>query len=93
MLIYLLGVVFLSLKLQAAKIEQPLVSVIVPVYNTKGDFFVSCIDNLLTQPYQNIEIIIVNDGSSAEHISSILANYEEQFPSKVTVIRLETNLG
>ncbi len=39
-----------------------LVSVIVPVYNVES-FLGKCIDNLLAQSHENIEIILVDDGS------------------------------
>ncbi len=40
-----------------------LISVIVPVYNVK-EYIERCIKSILRQSYQNIEIIIVNDGST-----------------------------
>jgi len=41
----------------------PLISVIVPVYN--GEAYVrDCLENLLAQRYRNLEIIVVDDGSS-----------------------------
>jgi len=41
----------------------PLVSVIVPVYN--GEAYVrNCLENLMGQSYKNIEIIVVDDGST-----------------------------
>ena len=43
--------------------ELPLVSVIVPVYNT-GDRLRSCIDSLICQKYSNLQIIIIDDGST-----------------------------
>ncbi len=42
--------------------EQPLVSVIVPVYNAKNHI-ARCIESIRAQTYQNIEIILLNDGS------------------------------
>lgn len=43
--------------------NKPLVSIVVPVYNAQ-DFLSECIDSILEQSYQNIEIILVNDGST-----------------------------
>lgn len=42
---------------------QPLISVIVPVYNGQ-DYLLKCIDSIKSQTYQNLEIIIINDGST-----------------------------
>lgn len=43
--------------------QEPLVSVIVPVYNTEK-YLEKCIGSLLGQSYGNLEIILVNDGST-----------------------------
>lgn len=43
--------------------EKPLISIIVPVYNT-SEFLSRCLDSILNQTYKNIEIIIIDDGST-----------------------------
>ena len=40
-----------------------LISVVVPIYNT-GKYLVECVEHILKQTYQNIEIILVDDGST-----------------------------
>ena len=42
---------------------KPLVSIIVPVYNVK-QYINQCLDSLINQSLNEIEIIIVNDGST-----------------------------
>jgi glycosyltransferase involved in cell wall biosynthesis len=42
---------------------NPLVSIVIPVYRGK-DFLAEAIDSVLAQTYSNIEIIVVNDGST-----------------------------
>lgn len=41
--------------------EKPLISVIVPVYNTEA-YVRQCVDSLIGQTYDNLEIILVEDG-------------------------------
>lgn len=43
--------------------NKPLVTVIVPVYNSEA-YLKKCIDNLISQSYENLQIIFVNDGST-----------------------------
>lgn len=52
---------------------KPLISVIVPVYNTQ-DYLARCIDSIIGQTYSNLEIILVDDGSS-DKSPNICDNY------------------
>lgn len=42
---------------------KPLISVILPIYNIK-DYLAKCMDSIFAQTYQNLEIIMVDDGST-----------------------------
>lgn len=41
---------------------KPLISVIIPIYNSEK-YFDRCLNSILNQTYQNIEILLINDGS------------------------------
>lgn len=51
----------------------PLISVIVPVFNGV-DFLVDCLDSIFAQSYPNLEVIIVDDGSTDDS-AKIIAQY------------------
>ncbi|WP_080843902.1 glycosyltransferase family 2 protein [Cytobacillus gottheilii] len=52
----------------------PLISVIVPVYNVEK-FLDRCIDSILNQTYTNLEVILVDDGSTDRSLE-ICKNYQ-----------------
>ena len=51
----------------------PLVTIIVPVYNVEK-YVKKCVESIISQTYQNIEIILVNDGST-DQSGSIISEY------------------
>lgn len=51
---------------------QDLISVIVPVYNT-GQYLKDCVNSILAQDYDNIEILLVDDGST-DNRSAVLCD-------------------
>lgn len=61
----------------------PIISVIVPVYNA-AQFLQPCVDSILSQTYQQLEVILIDDGSSDE--SSILCdNYSALDPRVICI--------
>ncbi len=60
-----------------------LVSIIVPIYN-KEKTLTKCIDSILQQEYKNIEVILVNDGSSDN--SSKICDAYKKIDNRVVVI-------
>lgn len=59
--------------------NNPLISVIVPVYNVQK-YVDRCIKSLINQTYQNIEIILVDDGST-DKSSDICKRYNNKYPN------------
>jgi len=53
----------LSQKSSALTITKPLVSVLISVYNA-GEYLRSSVQSILSQSYSNLEILIINDGST-----------------------------
>lgn len=46
-----------------AKNHQPLISIIIPVYNVK-DYLVQCLESVVGQTYPCIEVFLIDDGST-----------------------------
>ena len=61
------------------------VSVIVPVYNVES-YLDKCLNTLVKQTLQEIEIIIVNDGSK-DNSEKIIEKYLKKYPEKIKYIK------
>ena len=56
--------------------KKPLISIIVPIYNT-AKYLPRCLNSIIHQTYQNLEIILVNDGST-DNSSEISEEYHQK---------------
>jgi glycosyltransferase involved in cell wall biosynthesis len=65
---------------------NPLISVIVPIYNVEA-YLPRCLDSIVNQTYQNLEIILVDDGSP-DNCGTICDEYANR-DSRIRVIHKE----
>lgn len=69
---------------------MPKVSIIVPIYNVEA-YLVTCIEGLLCQTFQDIEILLVDDGST-DGGSKICEAYSKR-DNRIRLIKLPMNQG
>lgn len=72
------------------KKKTPFVSVIIPVYNVER-YLSQCLDSVVSQTLENIEIIIVNDGSTDGSLK-IINDYAEK-DDRIIVVNHDENKG
>ena len=70
--------------------SEPLISVIVPVYNVEK-YIAACVDSILAQTYTNLEILLVDDGSTDS--SGALCDEYARRDVRVRVIHQESCYG
>lgn len=61
-------------------------SIIIPVYNVE-QYLQSCVQSVITQTYQDLQVILVNDGSTDS--SGVLCNQLAQQDSRIQVVHKE----
>lgn len=69
----------------------PLITVIVPVYDTDPEMLRRCIESVTNQTYDNWELLLVDDASSDPETLAVLA--EAASLDQVSVVTNEENLG
>lgn len=70
---------------------EPLISVLVPVYNVEARWLERCIKSILDQSYEKWELILCNDKSTLQETLDVLERFSEHH--KIKVIHNEENLG
>lgn len=68
--------------------SNPFVTVFIPVYNSE-QYISETIDSILNQTYKNLEVLIVDDGSTDRSIE-IIQQYQDQ---RIRLIQNEKNMG
>lgn len=64
--------------------KKGLISIIVPIYNIEM-YLKRCVDSLINQTYKNIEILLVNDGST-DNSPLICKEYEEKHKNVIVFL-------
>ena len=70
---------------------RPLVSVIMPTYNGE-DFVAETIESVLSQTYEPIELVVVDDASN-DDTPDIVASYAERVPGRIRLESRQERLG
>ncbi len=71
---------------------QPVISLVVPVYNTPEDYLGPMANSVMAQTYGRWELCLANGGSTAPHVRPFLDRLAEQ-DARVKVVHLAQNLG
>ena len=66
--------------------KEPLLSVVVPVYNTEK-YLCKCLDSIINQTYKNLEIVLVDDGSTDG--SEVICDRYKEKDSRIVLIHQE----
>lgn len=67
----------------------PRCSVVMPVYDTREEYFRAAIESILGQTYRDFEFIIVDNGSGPG-VRAVVESYDD---ARITYLRLEENSG
>lgn len=72
-------------------VSSPLISIVIPIYRPQIYWLKTCLDSVISQSYQNWELILVDDNSNDPKINILLRSY---LPSpKIKIIVNSKNLN
>ena len=71
--------------------QMPLISIVVPVYNTKPEYLVELVNSIKKQSYQNWELCLIDGKSNKEETLRLLDSYAEE--EQIVVKHLVENYG
>jgi GT2 family glycosyltransferase len=69
---------------------NPLISIIMPVYNIKKRYLSDCLNSVLNQTYSNFEVCIADDNSTSKETIMTLKDFARQ-DSRIVVVRRKEN--
>ena len=67
-----------------------LITIIIPIYNNQESIG-RCLDSIINQTYNNLEIILINDGSTDDSLS--ICNKYSQIDDRIIIINNKSNMG
>ena len=71
--------------------KKPLISIVCPVYNTKPEWLVTCIESVINQSYSNWQLILIDDASTEKAHLEYLKKYQQNEP-RIDVLYLDNNV-
>jgi len=73
-------------------VSQPLVSILTPVFDTPVSWLREAVDSVLAQVYENWELVLIDDGSTATDLLSALPALASR-DRRIRLVRLERHQG
>jgi len=88
LIIIILIFFFIIIKLKETSIYRDKISVIIPTFN-RGHLIIKSIKSVLNQTYPNIEILVVDDGST-DNTEKLIKNFDN---NRIKYIKIKKNIG
>src|SRR6476659_4109927 len=76
----------------SAFVSQPLISILTPVFDTPVPWLREAVDSVFTQIYENWELLLIDDGSTATDLLGALPGVAAR-DRRIRLVRLESHQG